>query len=55
MVVGTTTMTQMINPEVLADMVNAALPKALRFTPLADVDTTLQGQPGNTLKFPAWS
>lgn len=55
MVVGTTTMTQMINPEVLADMVNAALPKALRFTPLADVDTTLQGQPGNTLKFPAWT
>lgn len=55
MVVGTTTMTQMINPQVLADMVNAALPKALRFTPLADVDTTLQGQPGNTLTFPAWA
>lgn len=55
MVVGTTTMTQMINPEVLADMINATLPKLLRFSPLATVDTTLQGQPGNTLKFPAWT
>ena len=48
-------MTQMINPEVLADMINATLPKLLRFSPLATVDTTLQGQPGNTLKFPAWT
>lgn len=55
MVVATTTMAQMINPEVLADMINATLPKLLRFSPLATVDTTLEGQPGNTIKFPAWT
>ncbi|HEP3844166.1 TPA: N4-gp56 family major capsid protein, partial [Streptococcus pyogenes] len=49
MAVGTTKMAQMLDPEVLADMIDAEVGKAIRFAPLAEVDTTLEGQPGTTL------
>lgn len=49
-----TQLAQMINPEVMADMVTAKLPKLLRFTPLAFVERTLVGQPGSTLTVPKW-
>jgi N4-gp56 family major capsid protein len=55
MVVATTTMTQMINPEVMAAMISAELPNKLRFAPLASVDSTLVGRAGNTLTVPTWS
>ncbi|GAB2022425.1 N4-gp56 family major capsid protein [Pseudolactococcus yaeyamensis] len=52
----TTTMTtDMIIPEVMADMVSAKLPNKLRLTPLAGIDTTLQGRPGNKINVPKWS
>ena len=51
---GTTKLAQMINPEVMADMVSAKLPKLLKFTPLAYVETALEGQPGNVLTVPAF-
>lgn len=41
MAVGTTKMAQMLDPEVLADMIDAEVGKAIRFAPLAEVDTTL--------------
>lgn len=49
-----TKLAQMVNPEVMADMVSAKLPKMLKFTPLAYVERTLVGQAGNTLTVPKW-
>lgn len=51
---ATTTKSTQIIPEVMAEMVNAKLPDALRFTPFADVDSTLVGQPGDSVKMPAF-
>lgn len=47
-----TKMANMINPEVLKDMISAKLEDKIRFAPLARVDRTLQGQPGNTVTVP---
>lgn len=44
----------MVNPEVLADMVSAKLPKMIKFTPLAYVERELVGQPGNTVTVAKW-
>ncbi len=49
-----TKIAQMVNPEVMADMVSAKLPKMIKFTPLAYVERELVGQPGNTLTVPKW-
>nr|DAQ01025.1 MAG TPA: major capsid protein [Caudoviricetes sp.] len=49
-----TKIAQMVNPEVMADMVSAKLPKMIKFTPLAYVERELVGQPGNTIKVPKW-
>lgn len=38
----------------MADMVSAKLPKLLKFTPLAYVETALEGQPGSVLTVPAF-
>lgn len=50
-----TKLQNMIDPQVMADMLSAELENALRFTPLANVNTDLQGRPGSKLTFPAWS
>ena len=49
-----TEIAQLVNPEVMADMVSAKLPKMIKFTPLAYVERELVGQPGNTLTVPKW-
>nr|DAS82514.1 MAG TPA: major capsid protein [Caudoviricetes sp.] len=49
-----TKIAQMVNPEVLADMVSAELPKMIKFTPLAYVERELVGQPGNTVTVAKW-
>lgn len=49
-----TKIAQLVNPEVMADMVSAKLPKMIKFTPLAYVERKLVGQPGNTVTVPKW-
>ena len=49
-----TKLEKMINPEVLASMVDGELEFAIKFASLATVDTTLVGRPGNTVSLPAF-
>lgn len=51
---ATTMLNDMVNPEVMADMVSAKIPNKLVVTPFAKVDTTLQGNPGNTITVPTY-
>lgn len=50
-----TKLENLINPEVMADMISAKLEKAIKFSPLATIDTTLEGQPGNTITVPKYA
>lgn len=50
-----TQLSDLINPEVLAGMVDTKLHDLIRFAPLAEVDNTLVGQPGNTLTLPKYN
>lgn len=50
-----TKLANVINPQVMADMVSAGLPKALKFTPFAKIDTTLVGVPGSEITIPSWN
>ena len=49
-----TKLAQLINPEVMADMVSAKAEKKARVIPYAKVDTTLQGQAGDTISIPKY-
>lgn len=55
MAYGNTSLANLVNPQVMADLVEKKLHDLIRFLPLAEVDTTLQGQPGNTLYLPSYS
>ena len=44
----------MIDPEVMGQMLQAQLPQAVRFTSIAPIDTTLQGQAGDTITLPRY-
>lgn len=47
-----TFLTNMVDPEVLADMVSGKVEKYIRVTPFAKIDNTLAGRPGSTVKVP---
>ena len=49
-----TKLENMINPQVLASMVDGELEFALKFTNIATVDHTLVGRAGNTVSLPAF-
>lgn len=42
------------DPQVAADMISATLPKKIKFSPIAKIDTTLEGVPGSTVTIPKW-
>jgi N4-gp56 family major capsid protein len=50
-----TKLSNLVNPEVMADMISAALPNKIKFSPLTRIDTTLQGVPGNTITVPKYA
>ena len=50
-----TTMTNVINPEVMGGMIDAKIEAMLKLTPYAKVDTSLQGVAGDTKTVPAWN
>lgn len=52
---ATTMMSNMINPQVMGDMIDAKISALLKITPYAKLDTTLQGVPGDTKTVPAWN
>lgn len=47
-----TLLANMVNPQVMADMIEQKYVDLMKFAPLATIDTTLQGRPGNTITLP---
>lgn len=52
---ATTKLSNIINPEVMADMISAKLPKALKAKGFMKVDTNLVGKAGNTITVPQYA
>lgn len=50
-----TKLSNLVNPQVMADMISATLPKAIKFSPIATIDSTLTGVPGNTITVPKFA
>ena len=50
-----TKLANLVNPQVMADMVDKKLVDLMKFAPLATIDTTLVGRPGDTITLPAWN
>lgn len=51
---ATTKVKDIINPQVMADMIEAKIEAQAKITPYAKVDTTLEGVPGDTVTVPSW-
>ena len=49
-----TKLANMINPEVMSEMISAKVEKKVAVMPFAKVDSTLQGQAGNTITIPVF-
>jgi N4-gp56 family major capsid protein len=52
---ATTHLSDIINPQVMGDMIEAKIPHMLKFTPFAKVDNSLVGVPGDTKTVPSWN
>lgn len=50
-----TKLENLLNPEVVAEYIDAKLVDKIKLSPLAVVGTALQGRPGNTLTVPVWA
>ena len=55
MAAGPTKLSDIINPQVMADMISAKIPKKIRVAPFAKIDDTLQGRPGDTITIPTYA
>ena len=55
MATGQTKLANLFNPQVVADMIAAELPKKIKMEPFAVVDDTLQGVAGNTITIPKFA
>ena len=51
----TTKLSDVINPQVMADMVSAKIPSKIVVTPFAAIDDTLKDKPGNTITVPRYA
>lgn len=51
----TTKLSDIINPQVMADMISAKIANKIVVAPFAKIDTTLQGVPGNTVTVPQYA
>lgn len=49
-----TKLANLIDPEVMGQMISAQLPKAIRFSSIAPIDTTLEGRPGDEITIPRY-
>lgn len=47
-----TMLANLVNPQVMADMISATLPTKIKFSPIAKVNTDLEGRAGNTITVP---
>ena len=52
---ATTMLTDIINPQVMGDMIEAKIPHMLKATPYAKIDNSLVGVPGDTKTVPSWN
>lgn len=52
---ATTYLNDIINPQVMGDMIEAKLPRLLKFTPFARLDHSLSGVAGDTKTVPSWN
>lgn len=50
----TTVIDNLIDPDVMTNMISAQLPKLIRFSAIAPIDTTLEGRPGDTITVPRY-
>lgn len=53
--VNATKLASLIDPEVLAPMIEKKMVDAMKFAPLAVLDYTLQGRPGSTITLPSYA
>lgn len=51
----TTKLSDLIDPEVMADMISAKVDKKMVVTPIAKIDNTLVGTPGSTITVPSYN
>ena len=52
---ASTKLSDIINPQVMGDMIEAKIEAQAKLTPYAKVDTTLEGTAGDTKTVPAWN